>query len=52
MSETTKKGLDEAEAGKKKGGSVVTAEEQEHPENAEAAEQEREDGPPGRGVER
>ncbi len=52
MSETTKKGLDEAEAGDAKGGSVVTAETQEHPENAEAAEQTREDGPEGRGVAR
>jgi len=49
MSEATKKGLDEAEAGEAKGGSVVTAETQEHPENAEQA---REDGPEGRGLAR
>jgi hypothetical protein len=52
MSEATKKGLDEAEAGEAKGGSVVTAETQEHPENAEAAELAREDGPEGRGLAR
>lgn len=52
MSETTREGLDEAEAGDKAGASLVSKEEKKRPEAAEAAEQERSDGPDGRGVAR
>lgn len=52
MSETTREGLDEAESGGKGGAALVDKEERKRPEDAEAAEQERSDGPGGRGVAR
>ncbi len=52
MSETAREGLDEAEAGDKSGASLVNKVERKRPEDAEAAEQERSDGPEGRGVAR
>lgn len=52
MSETAREGLDEVEAGDKGAASLVKKEERKRPEDAEAAEQEREDGPEGRGVAR
>lgn len=52
MSETTKQGLDEAETGDESGAPLVIHEEKKRSEDAEAAEQERSDGPKGRGVAR
>ena len=52
MSETTEKGLDEAETGDESGAPLVIEEERARPEDAEAAEQEQADGPEGRGVSR
>ena len=52
MSETAREGLDEAETGDKGGASLVNKEERKRPEDVEAAEQERSDGPEGRGMAR
>lgn len=52
MSETAREGLDEAETGDKGGASLVGKVEKKRPEDAEAVEQERSDGPDGRGVAR
>ncbi len=52
MSETTREGLNDAEAGDKMGASLVKKGEQKRPEDAEAVEQTRSDGPPGRGLDR
>ena len=52
MSDAAKKGLEEAETGDESGAPLVIHEEKTKPENAEAAEQERSDGPKGRGVAR
>ena len=52
MSETTRKGIEDVEKGDKTGAAAVNEAERERPEDAEAVEQERSDGPEGRGVER
>ena len=51
-SEPTRTGLDKAEAGDKAGATLVEQAERTKPEDAEAVEQARSDGPEGRGVER
>jgi hypothetical protein len=52
MSDATRKGLAEAETGDESGAPLVVEQEQEHPADAEAAEQEQSEGPEGRGVSR
>ena len=50
--ETARAGLDDVETGDTTGAAAVNEAEREHPEDVEAVEQARSDGPEGRGVER
>jgi hypothetical protein len=50
--DTAREGIEDVERGDAAGATAVNETERAHPEDAEAVEQERSDGPPGRGVER